>query len=336
MAATTSSTSSSPDDICRICLNGPRDEDGPFIAPCNCSGSQRWVHRGCLQEWQRTTMRDKDRLRALRCTVCGSFFRCGMLGPPSQEASKDNDSPDIPQWKMTLLAVMGTVMFVIFHLCLSFGESLEVKDLGAGSLLIATEAIRWGVFKQSVVLMVEHSRRGAKGYIVNRPYNTSGASVWSELPPRDATTGLPVAIAGEEGYGGPVETSSHVAYLYENATRCGRSRYVMDGVWLRYDFKSRKLPANAGVPEPRSRLHGYAGWAPRQLEAEINRGSWKVIKGAEDLVFSKDPEGLWRTLTDRLQEEEEKAHRLQEEERGHRLQHGERADRLLQEDSKEL
>lgn len=35
---------------CRICLDSEDQES--LIAPCSCSGTQRWVHRACLDEWR--------------------------------------------------------------------------------------------------------------------------------------------------------------------------------------------------------------------------------------------------------------------------------------------
>lgn len=49
---------------CRICL----DDDSPetMIAPCQCSGSSRWVHRECLDAWR---VQEKDRAFS-QCTEC--------------------------------------------------------------------------------------------------------------------------------------------------------------------------------------------------------------------------------------------------------------------------
>ena len=51
---TRSQTAAQPDegDQCRICFSGA--EDGRLIAPCNCAGTQRYVHEECLRKWQRT------------------------------------------------------------------------------------------------------------------------------------------------------------------------------------------------------------------------------------------------------------------------------------------
>ncbi|CAK0890236.1 unnamed protein product, partial [Prorocentrum cordatum] len=39
--------------LCRICLDGDCDEQGPLIRPCGCRGSIESVHLGCLQQWIR-------------------------------------------------------------------------------------------------------------------------------------------------------------------------------------------------------------------------------------------------------------------------------------------
>uniref|UniRef100_A0A3P9J4E1 RING-type E3 ubiquitin transferase n=1 Tax=Oryzias latipes TaxID=8090 RepID=A0A3P9J4E1_ORYLA len=44
------SVSPSSQDICRIC-HCEGDEESPLITPCHCTGSLRFVHQGCLQQW---------------------------------------------------------------------------------------------------------------------------------------------------------------------------------------------------------------------------------------------------------------------------------------------
>ena len=38
---------------------------------------------------------------------------------------------------------------------------------------------------------------------------------------------------------------------------------------------------------------GYAGWAPGQLNAEIDEGAWYVVPAEPADAFAGEPEGLW-------------------------------------------
>ena len=40
---------------------------------------------------------------------------------------------------------------------------------------------------------------------------------------------------------------------------------------------------------------GYAGWAPGQLEAELEQDAWFVVDVADD-PFAPDPDALWRDV----------------------------------------
>jgi putative AlgH/UPF0301 family transcriptional regulator len=41
---------------------------------------------------------------------------------------------------------------------------------------------------------------------------------------------------------------------------------------------------------------GYAGWGPGQLEAEIARGDWIVVREPPDPIFDAAPDTLWKKL----------------------------------------
>jgi len=60
------------DMTCRFCF---MDEDyGPLIAPCGCSGSQEFVHRACLEQWQKVAFLNFGK-REHSCRVCHKRFR---------------------------------------------------------------------------------------------------------------------------------------------------------------------------------------------------------------------------------------------------------------------
>jgi len=74
------------DKICRYCLSA----EGEFIAPCNCMGSQKWVHRECLMKWQRACQIRKSTHPWYReqtnpekiCSICVTKFD---VDPPNYE-----------------------------------------------------------------------------------------------------------------------------------------------------------------------------------------------------------------------------------------------------------
>ena len=53
-------------------------------------------------------------------------------------------------------------------------------------------------------------------------------------------------------------------------------------------------------PERVRFFNGYAGWAPGQLAAEIDRGGWYVLNADADTVFRKDMDALWEELIRRM------------------------------------
>ena len=37
--------------VCRICLEDEEEVSNPFICPCKCTGSMKFIHLQCLREW---------------------------------------------------------------------------------------------------------------------------------------------------------------------------------------------------------------------------------------------------------------------------------------------
>ncbi|KAL9351196.1 hypothetical protein Peur_053876 [Populus x canadensis] len=52
---------------CRICLD---NEGEDLIAPCHCKGTQKYVHRSCLDNWRST----KEGFAFAHCTECRAMF----------------------------------------------------------------------------------------------------------------------------------------------------------------------------------------------------------------------------------------------------------------------
>ena len=48
---------------CRICRL--EDEPEAMVAPCDCSGSMKYVHTACLNAW-----RNHNMAQSMQCSVC--------------------------------------------------------------------------------------------------------------------------------------------------------------------------------------------------------------------------------------------------------------------------
>jgi putative transcriptional regulator len=151
-----------------------------------------------------------------------------------------------------------------------------VSDSLRGQLLIASPTLP-EPFARTVVLVVEHGEEGAMGVVLNRP---SEHRVAEAVPPL-------AGLAGEDDLvyaGGPVGTNAIVA-LGEFADRAEAASLVVGDLGV--------LDPEADSPSLRRlRVYaGYAGWAPAQLESELERDGWIVEPAHPEDPFRE--EDLW-------------------------------------------
>jgi putative transcriptional regulator len=143
-------------------------------------------------------------------------------------------------------------------------------------LLIASPRLA-DYFRRTVVLVLEHNDEGALGVVLNRP---------SDAPVRDAVPGL-ADLGDSDGVvhvGGPVQPQAVIA-LGEFEDPADASRLVTADLGV-------VDPDNPEVELRRARVYaGYAGWAPDQLEAELEEEAWIVESVHPDDPFHDDD--LW-------------------------------------------
>ena len=164
-----------------------------------------------------------------------------------------------------------------------------------GQLLVATQSLGDPRFAQSVVYMLRHDATGALGLVVNRPIATVPLARILESLGRDhegATGDLRVH------YGGPVEPGRGFV-LYTGEWVTGDSQVVQDGIAVTSDPKVFDALARGAGPRRVLFAAGYAGWAPGQLEAEIDGGFWIVVSADEALIFDDDAGSKWERATQR-------------------------------------
>ena len=162
-----------------------------------------------------------------------------------------------------------------------------------GQFLVATERMGDPRFARSVILMVDHDARGAMGLIVNRVLGQGPLdNLLKELGVDAKATGRDIRMY----YGGPVEPSRGFI-LHTSDYQGPGTMAVADGIALTVAADVLKALAEGRGPKRSLVILGYAGWAPRQLEGEIDRGDWVTGPLDAEVVFDDDVETKWRRAT---------------------------------------
>jgi putative transcriptional regulator len=168
----------------------------------------------------------------------------------------------------------------------------------AGQFLVATPDLRDPRFARTVIYMLRHDATGAMGLIVNRPVrDVSLAELLRRLGVDEPGAGGSIRLH----YGGPVEPASgFLLHTVEYATH-GTERIAGDVALTPLPALTAALGDIARGAGPRRYLLalGYAGWAPGQLEGEIDGGAWITVPADAALLFDDDHARKWERATAR-------------------------------------
>lgn len=158
--------------------------------------------------------------------------------------------------------------------------------LGKGIFLIATPSLREPSFRQTVVLLCEHGEQGALGVVVNRPTKMNITEVLPQVPILEGQNHMVFE-------GGPVQRN-HLLMLFKTLECPEDTHYVFDGVYLGSNMTVLEdILKNPFGPDNFRAFMGYSGWAPGQLEYEMETGSWLTLPADTSFMFDRDHTRLW-------------------------------------------
>ena len=157
----------------------------------------------------------------------------------------------------------------------------------AGRFLISEPFMYDQNFQRTVVLLVEHGEGGSLGFVMNRIVETNIDEIVNDLPPMKS----PVFM------GGPVEQST-LHYVHRCGNLLPNSREVAEGLYWGGSFETLKNKILQEEIQNEDILFfvGYSGWAPGQLDQEMERKSWIVAPEDLNFVFREDYTDLWRLI----------------------------------------
>lgn len=166
---------------------------------------------------------------------------------------------------------------------LSDGPYLE------GQLLVAMPGMSDPRFARSVIYLFAHSASGAMGLVINKALDTiTFAELLQQLNINPGPESEQIVLH----FGGPVETGRgfvlHSADYVRDAT-------MIIGKDMALTATVDVLKAIAAGQGPRRSLLalGYAGWAPGQLETEIQGNGWLHCAADPELIFGADIGGKY-------------------------------------------
>jgi putative transcriptional regulator len=153
-------------------------------------------------------------------------------------------------------------------------------------LIVAEDVVSDPNFGGSIVVVMNNLGPGPVGIIINRPMPLSVARLFPKLKHL-------AQVRDKVYYGGPVEFGT-VWYLFRAKTAPASAIRVCADVYVSSDDKL--LLKLLERPKPMEGLRifiGHAGWAPGQLEAEIQGGGWTPRRADATSIFDAKPLLPW-------------------------------------------
>jgi putative transcriptional regulator len=166
----------------------------------------------------------------------------------------------------------------------------EDDPLANGVLLVAKPELFDPNFRETVVLITQPVPGGGPlGVILNRPTDARLSEAWTDAGA--------VPEQFDQLYGGGPVMRNRVLFLVRSSARVENGLRVLDDVYMSGDPELLKKIVASDVKVKSLRAYaGYAGWAPRQLQAEIAAGGWYVVPADADTIFTADVTTMWPEL----------------------------------------
>jgi putative transcriptional regulator len=201
-------------------------------------------------------------------------------------------SPISPAASLTVRRQAICVALAMIALAAAMLCRAQDTDIANSVVLVASRELTDANFREAVVLITQpESGGGQLGVILNRPSGARLSQIFAGSRLDEASDAIYA--------GGPVQLN-RVLFLVrglgpQNAVR------VLDDVYLSADRTLLESIVRGGTSVAGIRVFaGYAGWAPRQLQAEIEGGAWHMVRPEPDVLFSADPSSLWHQLISRI------------------------------------
>ena len=184
-------------------------------------------------------------------------------------------------------SLAGFICAVAILLQASFPTSAaEPSSHLTAILLTARSELPDPDFANSIVLVMNNLGPAPVGVIVNRPTQVAVAELFPDIKRL-------AKLHDKVFFGGPVELDT-VWFLFRAAKPPQHAIRTFGDIWLSADRDL--LLTLLGRDKPMSDLRiflGHSGWAPGQLEAEIQSGAWSLGRPDSQTIFKGKSNHPW-------------------------------------------
>ncbi len=167
-------------------------------------------------------------------------------------------------------------------------DALDKRDPVAGSLLIAAPDMPDPNFRRAIVYVIEHDHSGSLGVVITRPSETEVGAIlpaWGDL----------CAAPGVFYIGGPVKPDTGIALTVLSGGVDGSGDPGLQQIEGRVHVVD--LDSDPALLRDRSDgmrvFVGYTGWAPGQLQGELDRGDWYVAPSLPSDLLAPARVDVW-------------------------------------------
>ena len=164
----------------------------------------------------------------------------------------------------------------------------SVKDF----FLIATEKIRDSRFEKTVILMLEHDKKGALGIVINKPIGTiSLGSLISKVEDESINKKQLYDVKIPIYWGGPVD--DHKILILHSKDYKNETTKEYNNLSTSNDLSTLVKIAEKKGPKKSLVILGLAAWNTGQLDGEIELERWTLSEIDEDLIFDMENKIKW-------------------------------------------
>jgi putative transcriptional regulator len=161
-----------------------------------------------------------------------------------------------------------------------------------GCILISEPFLPDPNFERTVIFVCDHNKEGSVGFVLNRTADLKLGDIVEEFSEYEK----------ELYIGGPVEQNT-MHFVHKSNQMLEGSLELGEGLYWGGDFETLKTlidTKQSSLAEVRFFL-GYSGWAPKQLQREINEKTWIVYKPESITeIWQMEPTNMWRIILKKM------------------------------------